>query len=294
MSQFDLIAMTYDSAEQIASILLLEEQCKKFDNINISAGIDHLSKKGGDHALLCYQAGELIGLLIWYTSDGIVANINGMVHPDYRRQGVFSRLLHRVKKEIQIQGLQTICYRVLSDSLSGRGYVQYLGATFSRSEYSMTLIPKIQNANTHDSDDSEGSDLYIRLEQTEDFEFLVSCLSLAFGDPESWTREYIARTNEPTRKTYIVWKNNRSVGLIRINFINQSTAIIHDFCVLPAHQGKGIGLEILSKTVSFLLDELRMAYIKLGVVTENTRALNLYHKAGFEVTCEYQYYVSDC
>lgn len=44
-----------------------------------------------------------------------------------------------------------------------------------------------------------------------------------------------------------------------------------------------------SGVVSQLLEQ-KCSEIRLGVVTENKRALNFYQSAGFEVTGEFQYY----
>jgi ribosomal protein S18 acetylase RimI-like enzyme len=283
MPNYHLLAMSYDSKQQMENILLLEQQCKQFDQININAGIEHLVKEDGDHALLCCHHEKLIGLLTWYTSDGITAAINGMVHPDYRRQGVFRSLLQRAKEDMKPQALQTLSYRVPAGSASGFGFVQMLKASFQRSEYAMTLVHFHSKKLLH-------SDLHLRPMQPQDFEFMVQCSSQAFGDSEEWTREYFARTNEPTRMTYIALKNNVNVGIIRINHLNQTTAIIHDFCILPSQQGKGIGQEVLTNAVRILLGG-QHTNIRLGVVTENERALNLYRSVGFEVTSEYQYYM---
>ncbi|WP_169085042.1 GNAT family N-acetyltransferase [Paenibacillus sp. PL91] len=282
MPKYDLMPMKYDSKEQIDAIVILEQQCKQFEQIHINVGIEHLVKEDGDHALLCYHHERLIGLLSWYTSDGSAANINGMVHPDYRRQGVFRSLLQRAKEDMKPQELQTLSFRVPSGSQSGFGFVEHMKASFQRSEYAMTLAHLKPSTPRH-------TGLRLRLMQPQDFEFMVLCSSQSFAESEEWTREYFSRTNEPSRMTYIAMLNRENVGIIRINHINPTTAVVHDFCILPTHQGKGLGHEVLTKAVAILVEEQR-AHIRLGVVTENERALNLYRNVGFEVTSENQYY----
>ncbi|WP_371264725.1 GNAT family N-acetyltransferase [Paenibacillus sp. CF384] len=119
---------------------------------------------------------------------------------------------------------------------------------------------------------------------------MVTCSSLAFGDSETWTRNYFARTMEPERVTYIALDSLSPVGMVRVNCLNQDTAVIHDLCVLPSHQGRGYGREILAGVVKLLLEQ-KFSTIRLGVVTENRPALNLYHSVGFEITAESSYYV---
>lgn len=285
MLNYTIIEMTDHSNEQIDAIARLEQRCKQFEQINVSVGIEHLGKEGGDRAILCYRQDDVIGVLAWYTSDGIIANVNGIVHPDYRRQGVFRSMLQRARENMKLQGLQTICYRIPSGSDSGFGCVQSLGAGFNRSEYSMTLA-HLRTAQPHHSD------VGLRPAQPADLEFIVSCLSQAFGDSESWTREYWARTNKPGRMNFIALANHTRVGLIRVNALQRTTAIIHDFCILPSRQGKGLGRDVLAQTVSLLLEE-GFAQIRLSVVTVNDRALHLYRNVGFEVRSEFQYYIGD-
>ncbi|MNI93966.1 Spermine/spermidine acetyltransferase [compost metagenome] len=80
------------------------------------------------------------------------------------------------------------------------------------------------------------------------------------------------------------------VGMVRINYLATGLAVIHDFCVLPAYQGKGLGGEILGAAVKLLLAQKKVR-VRLGVVTHNRRALNLYQRAGFEISAESHYYV---
>lgn len=79
--------------------------------------------------------------------------------------------------------------------------------------------------------------------------------------------------------------------MIRMNHISADTAVIHDFCMLPSCQGKGYGRIILAYIVSILLSK-NCSQIRLSVVTDNRRALNLYRSAGFEVSAESHYYTA--
>ncbi|APB77023.1 ribosomal-protein-alanine N-acetyltransferase [Paenibacillus polymyxa] len=79
--------------------------------------------------------------------------------------------------------------------------------------------------------------------------------------------------------------------MIRVNHVHMDTAVIHDFCVHPLYQGKGYGREILACLVKILLAK-QYTKIRLGVVTQNERALNLYRSIGFEISAESHYYVS--
>ncbi|KAI7282662.1 hypothetical protein KC345_g3362 [Hortaea werneckii] len=274
--------MTYHSKEQEAAVRLLEQQCRQAASFHLSSDIEHLVKEDGDHALLCYRGDQLIGLLSWFTSGGDYAQISAMVHPDYRREGVFRSLLQRAREDIAPLGVQKLSYRIPHGSEEGLSAVQSLSAVFDRSEYAMSY------AHTEFTSPVP-PDLRLLPAAPQDFEFMVSCTSQAFGDPEEAAREYFLQTDEPERVTYIAWTESQRIGLIRVNYVNEDTAFIHNFCILPSCQGKGYGGIVLRQTVGFLLQK-PYSSIRLSVVTENVRALNLYLSAGFKINSEYKYY----
>ncbi|QSF47067.1 GNAT family N-acetyltransferase [Paenibacillus tianjinensis] len=273
------------SKAQIDPIHRLEQLCKTYDCSSLRVGLESLKEIDGDEAFLCHTGNQIIGFLSWYTSDGKEANINGMVHPDYRRQGIFRGLLEHAASDMQTQGIETYRFRIPANSEPGMECIRYLGADFATSEFTMML-------NRGQVEDSLllGHSIDLRLEQAADFEFMVSCSTLAFGDSESWSRSYLTRTKGPERITYIAMESMILVGMIRINYLAAGLAVIHDFCVLPAYQGKGLGGEILSAAVKLLLDQ-KDVRVRLGVITHNRRALNLYQRAGFEISAESHYYV---
>lgn len=282
MQKFQIKQM-YDYAQsQIDRIAALEQLCKSADRSGLRIGAANL-KPGGDEAFLCYYGQELTGCLAWYTSDGEEANVNAMVHPRFRRQGVFQGLLDRAVREMETRGLRTCRFRVPSDSEPGLGCIRHLGAEYRESEYSMMLDRDLATP------DSVHSGLELSAAQPQDLEFMVACSSQAFGDSEEWTRSYFARTSEPERAAYLALDRGTPVGMIRVNHVDRDTAVIHDFCVLPAYQGAGYGGHILALTVGLLL-ERSCPLIRLNVVTENTRALRLYLSAGFKTVGEFQYY----
>lgn len=284
MNDYQIVKMMDFSAHQIKRIRMLEQLCKHFDGSSLRVGIESLKADGGDHAFLCHHGDQLIGFVSWYTSDEIEANINGMVHPEYRRQGIFRKLLKSVVAELKARGIQKCRFRIPANSRPGITCIRPLGADLSSSEFTMNLsrLP---------TDEPHRTGLTVRQAEARDFEFMVQCSSQAFGDSETWTRSYFLHTNEPERVTYIALDGLTPIGMIRVNHIAANTAVIHDFCVLSSCQGKGYGREILASVVSMLLAKCN-THIRLSVVTENKRALNLYQSVGFEVSAEFHYYVA--
>ncbi|MRN52552.1 GNAT family N-acetyltransferase [Paenibacillus monticola] len=284
MQKYQISKMQDFSNPQIEQIRWLEHLCKISDNSSLRVGIESLKEIDGDKAFLCQIDNQLIGFLSWYTSDGMEANINGMVHPDFRRKGIFHGLLKHAASDMQIHDIQTRRFRIPSNSKPGIDCIKHLGANLTTSEFSM-ILNRLQTVGPL------RSNLVLRLEEAQDLEFMITCSSQAFGDSEFWTRNYFARTREAERVNYIALSSMTPVGMIRVNYVQADTAVIHNFCVLPSYQGRGYGREILSGIVKLLLDQ-NCSQIRLGVVTQNRRALNLYESIGFEISAESHYYVS--
>lgn len=283
MQEFQFFKMSDFSVEQINQIQMLEQLCKEFDRSSLRVGTDCLKEVGGDHAFLCRMDDQFVGFLSWHTIDAIEANINAMVHPDYRRRGILSRLAKLAAEEIKAQGIQACRIRVPSNSRPGVACVEHLGAQYNQSEFTMNLA-------RFQAEAMKATNLILRPEEPQDFDFMVKCFSQAFGDSESWTIQYFQNTRDPECDTYIACDGLTPVGMVRVMHLQSGTAAIHAFCVLPSYQGRGYGREILARVVSILLDK-PCAQVRLSVVTQNQRALGLYQSVGFEIFAENLYYV---
>lgn len=278
----EIVDMTYHSRRQAEDIVELEQRCSEADAIRISSDLEHLTKEDGDHALLCYHGDQLIGLLSWFASGTEYAQINAMVHPEYRRQGVFRHLLQRAREDISPLAVSKLSFRIPGGSETGLAAAAALGARFDRSEYAMIYDPRAAVPPVTDA---------VRLLPVTpaDLEFSIACSALAFGETEEETRGYFQQTDEPGKTTYIAWTGEQRIGLIRVNAVNQETAFIYNFCILPSCQGKGYGAQVLRQTVGLLLQK-PYPVIRLSVVTENARALQLYLRSGFAIRTENKYF----
>ncbi|MGG6312567.1 GNAT family N-acetyltransferase [Paenibacillus macerans] len=284
MPNYTVGKMTDYSKEIMMRLRRLEQLCKEVDGSGLRVGLDSVKPVNGDRAYLAYSGRRLAGFLSWYTMDGAEANIHAMVHPEDRRQGVFRRLLASAAAEMGEQGIGSCRFKVPANSKPGLSCIAHLGAAFNNAEYSMELVA------FQDAQAGRSGGLSLRKEELTDFGFMVRCVSQAFGDTEAWTIDYFRHTMEPERQTYIALDGQERVGMIRVNRIRRDTAVIHDFCVLPLYQGKGYGREILAQMVRLLLAE-EQPLIRLGVVSHNRHALELYRKLGFEIVSESNYYV---
>lgn len=279
-----IVKLTEFTPEWLEPIRRLEQICRQSDGSKLKIGLEHLTKESGDHAYLYQVEGRFAGCFIWYSADGVEANLSAMVHPEWRRQGVFRRLFEAAAAEMSEQGIQTCRFKVPADSELGLRCVEHLGAQYDGTQFAMELAALPEGLAS-----DEAPTTTLRPEELEDFGFMVRCLSQAFGDEEEWTLRYLGHTREPSRHNYIGWHGEERVGLIRVNLLGSDTAVIHDFCVLPSHQGRGYGREMLAQIVQLLLAQ-SCTCIRLSVAADNRGALELYRRTGFEIVTESRYY----
>jgi ribosomal protein S18 acetylase RimI-like enzyme len=64
---------------------------------------------------------------------------------------------------------------------------------------------------------------------------------------------------------------------------------IHGLGVLPEHQGKGYGKEMLYSMISKLVEQ-KAENINIEVESQNSNAFKLYKNSGFEVESAWEYY----
>jgi len=124
----------------------LEKLCLEEDKIALKLELDYKLKKGEHkHKLedinefMYYVEDKLIGYMGICDFGGEALEVNGMVHPDYRRMGVFKKLFPLVKDEWQKRKTKNMLLLSDNNSISGQGFINFTGAIYRNSEYEMFL-----------------------------------------------------------------------------------------------------------------------------------------------------------
>jgi ribosomal protein S18 acetylase RimI-like enzyme len=79
--------------------------------------------------------------------------------------------------------------------------------------------------------------------------------------------------------TQVVHANNLAVGFIMAP-IKDGARWIHTICIVPEHQGKGIGTEVLRRVISQAKEQKMSLYLSVSKVNPARR---LYERLGFRV-----------
>lgn len=227
------------------------------------------------------QAG-VVGFLGLYGFRPDQVEICGMVHPDHRRQGIFSRLFDAALAELQGRGTPKALLVVDRSFASGSAFARSRGADVEHSEHRMVLVREPETA-------AADPLVATRAAELSDAPFILGCIAEAFdvpvGNLEDEELEVLARRHPGT---FVIERAGEPVGTIRVES-DGTGAGIYGFAVVPAWRGRGIGGQVLSELVSGLLSD---GYDRVGleVETENDSALHLYRRCGFEVTGTEDYY----
>ncbi|WHY03084.1 GNAT family N-acetyltransferase [Neobacillus sp. DY30] len=268
--------------EDLENIKTLQEICEQEGNLLLKLNYDMLQSRSEKRKedFFHYEAEKLVGFLGSYYFGNKV-EICGMVHPDYRRKGVFSKLLEEALEEAKNREARTILLNAPTESQSAKGFLKNIPCTLSMIEYQMkweenSELSDDQTIKVRPSISGDDSEAEIQLD--------VQC----FGLNEKEARQYKQETKElETDIRLIIEVDGKIAGKMRLSEMN-GEAWIYGFAVFPGLQGKGIGRKALSKVVK--MEDEKGFSIFLEVEAKNANALRLYESCGFRSYHSQEYY----
>jgi ribosomal protein S18 acetylase RimI-like enzyme len=257
--------------------------CNTYEGLRMRIDVGALRQQPGNEVndFLFYENGILVGYLYVEGWGGRDREVAGMVHPDYRRKGIFSSLLAAAQVECRqrdVQKLILVCEHV---SQSGLAFVHAIGARHEYSEHEMVLGTFRERRKVH-----KGLD--IRQANKQDLDAIVSILATDSGNVESISQWVAKLFEEPTSRFYMATLDEKPLGCLRLDFMSDQVGI-YAFEVRLGYRGLGYGRQMLEETIRAIRSESQKR-IMLDVETDNTNAIGLYLSCGFEIKTTYDYY----
>ncbi|MFP7296650.1 GNAT family N-acetyltransferase [Neobacillus niacini] len=269
--------------EKINEIKMLQEICEKEGRFQLKLNYDMLENRSKNRKedFFYYAEGKLIGFLGSYYFGNKV-EVCGMVHPNHRRRGIFSKLLEESLEEAKKREVRTILLNAPTQSTSAKEFLKKIPCTLSMVEYQMKWV---KSAALLVDDDS----VSVRPSfSPEDWEAEIQLDVQCFGLNEKEARQYKAETKDLNSDTrLIIDVDGKIAGKIRLSEMN-GESWIYGFSVFPELQGKGIGRKALSKVVK--MEDEKGLSIFLEVEAKNDHALKLYESCGFRSYHSQDYY----
>lgn len=278
----------YIEKNDYEDINALKEICTKIDNISLKLEIDFKINKPKKkkknieniNEFMFYDDDILIGYIGICNFGGHTLELSGMVHPDYRRNGVFTKIFSLVKDELNKRNTKNIFLLSDSNSIAGINFIKKVSNIYDHSEYEMFIKKdfvqekvlshvELRNATINDAKEiSWQNSIYFGIEYNGE----------VFSMPEEGEESFI----------YLAVVNNIIVGKVHLE-INKGIGGVYGLGVLPEYRSKGCGRQILIMAIE-KLKEKNSNKIMLQVEIKNKNALNLYKSCGFEETSIMDYY----
>lgn len=266
--------------EELFEIKTLQKICENEGGFQLKLNFDMLENRIGNKKedFFHYEDGRLVGFLGCY-GFGDKVEICGMVHPDYRRKGIFSKLLEMGLGESKTR-YPLVLLNAPTDSQSAKQFLRNLPCEFSFAEYQMKW---------QETELSVDPNVTLRQSFTnEDWEAEIQLEVMGFGLNENDAREFNQLIKERSSdQRLLIEFQGKTAGKIRLAESN-GEAWIYGFTVFPELQGKGIGRKALSRVVK--MEHQKGLPIFLEVEAKNAHALRLYETCGFRSYHSQDYY----
>lgn len=295
----------------------LQAICIQYDQTALKLELDY--KLGADlenngnssvqnvNEFMYFNGEEIIGYIGIGSFGGGPIEVNGMVHPEYRRKGVFKTLSQLVISEWKRRNLDSMLLLCDRKSSSGQEFIKKTGAHYKFSEYEMFLeennlkslqrqecgivLRKATNEDAYEI--ARQNKIYFNKEfENNENDLKNNDLDIIpIEEQVSMLNKGIILPEEEEKKGMIIYlaeKDEKIIGKVNLQLISKIGGI-YGLGVLPEYRGKGFGRQILTMAIEKLKEQNPMK-IMLQVAAENLNALNLYRSCGFKETSTMDYY----
>ena len=284
-------------------ITYLQMQCLQKDQITLKLELDYKladaenSSYGTDshdlNEFMYFNGEQLIGYIGICAFGGPAApiEITGMVHPRFRRRGIFMKLYEMAITECKRRKASSILALCDQKSVTGQKFLEKIGAVYKYSEFEMFLLDKSWAINNQSP-----VGVTLRKATNADASEVARQNAIYFRDSveninnDILDQEMLLPEDEEKRgmTIYLVEKDKQVIG--KVHFILENgVGGIYGLGVLPDQRGKGLGRKILHLAINKLI-EAKTREIMLQVAAGNTAALSLYKSCGFRETSVMDYF----
>ena len=270
---------------EITEILQLLRICNAYENIHIRIIVRSLALRSDDiyHDFLYYEQGQLVGYIM-LDGEGDDGELTGMVHPEYRRRGLFRTMLNALYEECRWRGVERLILVCERSSPSGQAFMRTLAdkVTPVLAEHEMVLTDYRPRAIV-------GEHVALHLMTWEDVAAVVAVMAASDEEAERMRSFFVTSLRTPGERFYLGTLHGQPVGVLRLVEMGDGRTGIYTFNVRPTLRGRGYGRQMLQAAIHIAREE-RAREIMLEVDIENTNALGLYRSVGFTVKTTYEYY----
>jgi ribosomal protein S18 acetylase RimI-like enzyme len=270
----------------------LKRICLEYDKTSLKLELDYKLKREDlkseklkfINEFMYYDQNSIIGYIGICNFGGDEIEINGMVHPDYRRMGIFRELYLLVLDEWNKRAYKKMLFLSDHNSVAGLAFIKniIMGAEYEYSEYEMFL-------KDYEKKEINQKKIILRKATNDDAKEIAFQNSIYFGMEIKVENMALPEDEEKAGMcSFIAEAGNQIIGKVNLE-LNAGCGGIYGLGVLPQYRNKGFGKEILIIGIEKLKAK-KAKSIKLQVAVKNKNALNLYKSCGFEETSTMDYF----
>lgn len=266
----------------------LVSRCHEYDGTFHQPYLDNLYNFDQEMpSFILAEEEQILGFLSIYADEPGEAQLEVVVHPNYRRQGIATRLLQEFQKiadQYELTNLSFVTERVFLEQHSG--FLSHFQLTATDECELWLALPHQQLAL------EESEDLLVSVASMEHLESIAQFQAKAFGHDLEYSRHYARESiQNQDAQLYILQKGNQVLASVTVD-VSQGSNHFYGLAVDVDHQGQGLATYLL-KSVINLLAQVNENHFQIVVEKDNLPALNLYRKLGFEVKTEVVYCVNE-
>src|SRR5437588_3233271 len=227
---------------ELAQVDELLEICNAYEDLSLKLDPAMLRSRPGNETndFAWYDAGKLVGLLALDDMGSEEKEMTGMVHPDYRRRGIFSALLAAAKEEAKLRGIKRLVLICERFSRSGQAFVAAIGAQYDFSEHKMVL-------QTFNERGPYPEQLHLHKAEPADVDAITRIISASFGQSEEGARRHIMESmHSPYSQYYAGRLGSEPIGCLNL-FAGDKEFAIYGFGILPQYRRHGFGRQMLEQ-----------------------------------------------
>jgi len=303
-NEYRIVRKQYISDADYTQISALQRVCEDAEGIALKLELDYkladaqnrkeLINDPTVNEFMCYHEDTLIAYLgiCGFGEQTDPLELTGMVHPDYRRMGIFRTLSEQALAECRRRNTRLALGLCDRKSEAGQAMLHKRSDALHHTEYEMVLQGKPEAPG---EDQLRGVNL--RKAVNADAAELARQDSIYFGEEfgqgtEAASKAYVKMPEEEEKRGFIIYlavKNGAVIGKVNLQ-ISNGLGGIYGLGVLPEERGKGYGRAILRLAVQKLI-EAGAETVYLQVLTDNEKALALYRSCGFETRSVMDYFI---
>lgn len=220
------------------------------DDYTIKVYWDVLHKRGGTYLsdYYYYIDQQLVGVLNMYRFKSDLVEIAALVHPDFRRQGVyrmlFNEALHELKR-VHIERMSFVCHDKAKEFI---GYLNRRQVKFDHSEDQILATDKFTL--------SAEPLVQLRLARREDLDILAIIHQESFGGEIEAHRRYLMNCfDEAHYEIWLCFYHEQAVGKIHLYFNEFNEVLLHDLGIRTEFRRQNLGSAMLLNLVHQLQTE---------------------------------------